>query len=111
MAGDLTFRQRDDDVADAVKYLISGFFNTPVPGLGLSLAIGGSRTDSDINIGDPGFGVDQFPQTDRDLDVLIGGANYGFENGIGLSLSYLALLDGTNVSDTDVTTFSVSYSY
>ena len=111
VAGDLTFRQRNEDVADAVKYLISGFYSTPLPGLGLSLSLGGSRTDSDVNIGDPDFGVDQFPQTDRDLDVLIGGANYGFDNGIGLSLSYLALLDGTNVSDTDVTTFSVSYSY
>lgn len=111
VAADLTFRQRDDDVADAVKYLLSGFYNTPVPGLGLSLAVGGSRTDSDINFGDPGFSVEQFPQTDRDLDVLIGGANYGFDNGIGVSLSYLALLDGTNVSDTDVTTFSLSYSY
>ena len=94
-----------------MKYLISGFYSTPLPGLGLSLSLAGSRTDSDVNIGDPDFGVDQFPQTDRDLDVLIGGANYGFDNGIGLSLSYLALLDGTNVSDTDVTTFSVSYSY
>ena len=111
VAGDLTYRQRDDDVADAVKYLLSGFYNTPVPGLGLSLGVGGSRTDSDINFGDLDFTFDQFPQTDRDLDVLIGGANYGFENGIGLSLSYLALLDGTNVSDTDVTTFSFSYSY
>ena len=110
VAGDLTFRQRDDDVADAVKYLLSGFYNTPVPGLGLSLGVGGSRTDSNVNI-EPGFNQDLFPQTDRDLDVVIGGANYGFENGIGLSLSYLALLDGTNVSDTDVTTFSISYSY
>jgi len=110
VAGDLTFRQRDDDVADAVKYLLSGFYNTPLPGLGLSLAVGGSRTDSNVNI-EPGFNQDLFPQTDRDLDVVIGGANYGFENGIGLSLSYLALLDGTNVPDTDVTTFGISYSY
>ena len=111
VSGDLTFRQRNEDVADAVKYLVTGFYSTPLPGLGLRLSVGGSRTDSDVNIGDPGFGVEQFPQTDRDLDVVIGGANYGFENGIGLSLSYVALVDGTNVSDTDVTTFSLSYSF
>ena len=111
VAGDLTYRQRDDDVADAVKYLISGLFSTPVPGLGVQLSLGGSRTDSDVNIGGPDFGVDQFPLTDRDLDVLILGANYGFDNGIGVNVSYLNLLDGTNVPDTDVTTFSVSYSF
>ncbi len=110
VSADLTFRQRDDDVADGVKYLISGFYSTPLPGLGLQLAAGGVRTDSNINI-EPGFDLDQLPQTDRDRDVLIAGANYGFENGVGLSVSYLALLNGTNVVDTDVTTFSISYSY
>ena len=111
VSGDLTFRQRDNDISDAFKYLISGFYSTPVQGLGFQLALGGLRTDSDIDIAGPGFGVEQFPQTDRDMDIAIAGVNYNFNSGIGLGLSRLMLLDGRNVADTDITTLSLSYSF
>ena len=109
--GDLTYRQRNNDVAEGVKYLLTTYYTTPVQGLGLQAAFGGIRTDSDINIGDPGFSVDQFPQTDRDSDWLIFGANYGLQNGIGLGFSYSSVLSGKNVADSDIAAFSVSYSF
>lgn len=109
--GDITYRQRNDDVANGFKYLLSAYYTTPVDGLGLQVATGGIRTDSDINIGDPGFGVEQFPQTDRDSDWLIFGVNYGFNNGFGLGFSYSSVLSGTNVADSDIATFSLRYSY
>jgi len=109
--GDLTFRQRNEDVADAIKYLVGAFYSTPIRGLGIQAAVGGIRTDSDINIGDPGFGVEQFPQTDRDQDLLIGGANYGFGNGFSLGATYTILLDGKNVPDTDVISVTAGYSF
>lgn len=111
VSGDLSFRQRDNDISDAFQYVINGFFATPLPGLGFKLGLGGIRTDSDIDIGGPGFGVEQFPQTDRDTDVAIAGVNYGFNSGIGLGLSRVMLLDGRNVADTDITTLSLSYSF
>jgi hypothetical protein len=109
--GDLTLRQRNDDVADGVKLLLSAYYTTPVPGLGLQAALGGIRTDSDVNIGDPGFGVDQFPLTDRDSDWLILGANYGFGNGFGVGFSYSSVLSGKNVADSDIGAFTLSYSF
>jgi len=109
--GDLTFRQRNNDVADGVQYLINVFYSTPLQGLGLQAAVAGLRTDSDVDIGGDGFGVDGFPQTDRDSDFLIAGVNYGFNNGIGIGLSYTALLNGRNVADTDVASFSLTYSF
>lgn len=111
LSGDLTFRQRNDDVAEAIKYLFSGFYTTPIPRVGLQLALAGTRTDSDIDIGGPGFGVDQFPQTDRDSDWLILGVNGGFSNGIGVGFTLANVLSGRNVADTNVGTFSVSYSF
>ncbi len=107
---DLTYRQRDDDVADGVKYLLSVYYTSPLAGLGFQIAAAGIRTDSDINIG-AGIGFDQFPQTDRDSDLIIVGANYGFPNGIGVGFSYSSLLSGKNVPDTDIGSFSLSYSF
>ncbi len=110
LSGDLTYRQRDNDVADAVKFLLSGNYAAPLPGLSFQLGYGLVRTDSDIDIGGPGFGVEQFSQTDRDSDWLITSANYGFSNGIGINFSLSTVLDGRNVADTDIATFSLSYS-
>jgi len=109
--GDVTLRQRDNDVADGIKYLLSAYYTSPIQGLGFQLAGAGIRTDSDIDIGGPGFGVDQFPRTDRDSDWLIGGVNYAFASGIGLGFSYSSLLSGNNVPDSDIATFSVSYGF
>ncbi len=107
--GDLSYRQRDGGVANGIKYLLSVFYTSPIAGLGFQVAAAGIRTDSDINI-DPDIG-DRFAQTDRDSDLLIFGANYGFANGIGLGFSYSSLLSGKNIADTDIATFSLSYSY
>lgn len=109
--GDLTLRQRDGDVPNGVKYLLSGYYTSPIRGLGFQLALAGVRTDGDLNIGDPGVTFDQLSETDRDSDFLVGGVNYGFNNGIGLGLSYTALIDGRNIADTDVVNASVSYSF
>lgn len=109
--GDVTFRQRNQDVADGFKYLIGAFYSTPIQGLGLQASIGGIRTDSDINIGGPGFGVEQFPQTDRDSDLFIVGANFGFGGGFNVGATYTSLLDGTNVPDTDTISFTAGYSF
>ncbi len=109
--GDITYRQRNENVADGFKYLLGAFYNTPLQGLGVQLSVGGVRTDSDINIGGPGFGVDQFSQTDRDTDFLIVGANYGFSNGISLGTTYTNIIDGKNIPDTDVISFTAGYSF
>jgi len=109
--GDLTYRQRDSGVADGVKYLVGGYYNSPIPRLGVLLSLAGIRTDSDIDIGGPDFGVDQFPQTDRDSDWAIAGLNYGFTNGFGLGFSYSSLINGRNVADSDIATFTLAYSF
>lgn len=111
LAGDLTYRSRGSNVAEGVKYLLSANYATPLEWLGLQLAFGGIRTDSDIDIGSPGFGVDQFPQTDRDSDWLILGANIGFANGIGAGASFSSVLSGNNIADSDIGTLSLSYSF
>ncbi len=108
---DITLRQRDGGVADGVKFLLGGYYSSPVPRLGFQLSVAGVRTDSTINIGDPGFGVNQFSQTDRDSDWIIGGVNYGLNNGIGLGFSYSSVLSGKNVADSDIATFNLSYSF
>ncbi len=110
VSGDLTYRQRDNDVADAVKFLLSGNYAAPLPGLSFQLGYGVIRTDSDIDIGGPGFGAEQFPQTNRDSDWLITSANYGLPNGLGINFSLSTVLDGRNVADTNIATFSLSYS-
>ncbi len=110
VSGDLTYRQRDNDVADAVKFLLSGNYAAPLPGLSFQLGYGLVRTDSDIDVAGPGFGVEQFSQTDRDSDWLITSANYGFSNGLGINFSLSTVLDGRNVADTNIATFSLSYS-
>ncbi len=111
LIGDLTYRSRGNNVADGFKYLASAYYTTPLEGLGLQIAAGGIRTDSDIDIGSPGFGVDQFPQTDRDSDWLILGANYAFENGFGIGASLSSVLSGRNIADSDIGTFTLSYSF
>ena len=109
LSGDLTYRQRDDDVADAVKFLLSGNYAAPITGLSFQLGYGLIRTDSDIDIGGPGFGADQFPETDKSSDWLITSANYGFSNGIGINFSLSTVLDGRNIADTNIATFGLSY--
>lgn len=111
VSADLTYRQRDNNIPDGFKYLLSGFYTSQIPGLGFRLALAGLRTDSDINFGDSQIRVDQFSQTDRDSDFLIGGVNYGFDNGIGLGFSYTALLSGKNIADTNIPNLSISYSF
>ncbi len=109
--GDLTYRQRDSNVADGIKFLLSGQYITPLPTLNLQLAYGVIRTDSDIDIGGPGFGVEQFSQTDRDSDWLIAGINYGFPNGVGAGFTYSSVLSGRNVADSDIATLNLGYSF
>ena len=109
VSGDLTYRQRDSDVADAVKFLLNGNYAAPLSGLSFQLGYGLIRTDSNIDIGGLGFGVDQFPQTDKDSDWLITSANYGFSNGFGINFSFSTVLDGRNVPDTNFATFSLNY--
>lgn len=109
--GDLSYRQRDSGVADGVKYLLSAYYTSPIAGLGFQLAAAGIRTDSDLDIDDEDFDFQQFAQTNRDLDMLILGVNYGFSNGFGVGLSFSNLLSGRNVADTNVATFSASYSF
>lgn len=111
VSGDLTFRQRDDDVADGIKYQFSGFYTTPIPGVGVQISAAGIRTDSDLNLGEAGVGVEQLPQTDRDSDWLILGVNGGFDNGIGVSFAFANLLSARNVADGNVGTFSLSYNF
>jgi len=111
VSGDLTYSVRNNDVADGIKYIGNVFYSPPVDGLSLQGAIAGIRTDSDIDIGGDGFGVDQFPQTDRDANFLIGGITYELPVGIGVGLSYRALLSGTNIPDTDVTSIAVNYTF
>jgi len=111
VSGDLTYSARNNDVADGIKYIGNVFYSTPVEGLGIQGAIAGIRTDSDIDIGGAGFGVDQFPQTDRDADFLIGGINYELSNGIGVGLSYRALLSGNNIPDTDIVSAAFNYNF
>lgn len=110
LSGDLTYRQRDSDVADAVKFLLNANYAAPLPGLSFQLGYGVIRTDSDIDIDDLSFGVEQFSQTDRDSDWLISSVNYGLANGLGINFSLSTVLDGRNVSDTNIATFSLSYS-
>ena len=109
--GDLTFRQRGDGVADGVKYLLSGYYTSPIRGLGFQLALAGIRTDSDLDIGDPGVTFDRLSETNRDSDFLVGGVNYGFNNGIGIGVSYTLLINGRNIADSDVLNLSLSKSY
>ncbi|MBX2882168.1 MAG: hypothetical protein KTR32_19630 [Granulosicoccus sp.] len=108
---DITYRQRDNDVADSIKLLLSGYYTSPIPELGFQLSLGRIRTDSSIDIGGPDFGVDQFSQTDKDSDWLITGVNYGLDNGLGLGFSYSFLLSGKNVADSDIATFNLSYAF
>lgn len=108
--GDLSYRQRDDGVADGIKYLLSAYYTSPIAGLGFQLAAAGIRTDSELDISDLEFSFDVFNQTNRDLDMLIFGVNYGFSNGFGLGFSFSNILSGRNVADTNVATFSASYS-
>jgi len=109
--GDLTYRQRDSGVADGIKYLLTAYYSSPVPRLGFQLGVAGIRTDSSLDINGPGFSPETFPETDRDSDFLILGADYGFNNGIGVGFSYTALINGRNVADTDVANVSLSYSF
>jgi len=109
--GDLTYRQRDSDVADGIKALVGVYYTTPVPRLGVSLSAAAIRTDSDINIGDVGVTLDQLPEADKDSDWVILGANYGFDSGIGVGLSYQSVINGKNVPDSDIGTITVSYSF
>jgi len=106
--GDLTYRQRDDDVPDGVKLLVSGQYASPIPNLGFLVSLAGIRTDSDSNFGDPGV---DFSQTNKDADWFILGANYGFANGIGGGISFSTVLSGTNVPDTDIVTLNLGYSF
>ena len=107
---DLTYRQRDEGVADGLKYLLSAYYTSPIPGLGFQIAAAGIRTDSDIDIG-PDVGFDQFPQTNRDSDLIILGANYAFPNGIGLGVNLSSVQSGRNIPDTDIATFSLNYTF
>lgn len=109
--GDLTYRQRDSGVADGLKYIFTLYYSSPVPRLGFQVAAAGIRTDSSIDISDPGFDQSQFPETNRDSDFLIVGGDYSFTNGIGVGVSYTALLDGRNVANTDIASFSLNYSF
>ena len=109
--GDVTYRQRDNNVADGVKFLASVYYTTPIEGLGLSLSAAGIRTDSSVDIDDDDFGLELFQQTDRDSNWLIVGANYGWSNGVGLGLSLSSVLDGKNVADSSIANFSLSYSF
>ncbi len=109
VSGDLTYRQRDSNVADGVKFLLSANYAAPLPGLSFQLGYGLVRTDSDIDIGGPGFGVEQFSQTDRDSDWLITSVNYAFLSGFGVNFSLSTVLDGRNVADTNIGTVSLSY--
>jgi len=107
----IAYSVRNNDVADGIKYIGNVFYSPPVDGLSLQGAVAGIRTNSDIDIGGDGFGVDQFPQTDRDANFLIGGITYELPVGIGVGLSYRALLSGTNIPDTDVTSIAVNYTF
>jgi len=109
--GDLTFRQRDSGVADGIKYIAGASYNPPIPYLGFLLSLAGTRTDSNVNLGEGTFTIDDFSQTDRDSDLIVAGVNLNFPIGIGLGVSYSALIDGTNQSDTDVITFNLGYSF
>lgn len=109
LIGDLTYRQRGSDVADTVKLLLTGYYTTPISGLGVGLSYAIGRTDTDLDFGPDAQG--RFSETNRDTDWLIFGADYGFSNGIGLGLTYASLLEGRNIPDTDVGTFTVSYSF
>jgi len=109
--GDLTFRQRDNDVADGIKYILGASYSSPIPNLGFLLSFAGTRTDSDLNLGDGITQINELSQTNRDSDLIIAGANYGFSNGIGLGLSYSSLINGNNIPDTDVISFNIGYSF
>jgi len=109
--GDLTYRQRDNGVADGFKFLASLYYTTPVEGLGLSLSAAGIRTNSSVDIDDPDFSFEQFAETDRDSNWVIFGANYGLANGVGLGLTLASVIDGKNVADSNIATLSLSYSF
>lgn len=109
--GDLSYRQRGSGVADGVKYLLSAYYTSPIAGLGFQVAAAGIRTDSNLDIDSEGFSFERFSQTNRDTDMLILGANYGFTNGVGIGFSFSNVLSGRNVADTNVATFSASYSF
>ncbi len=105
---DLTYRQRDSGVPDAVKFLLSGSYVSPIPQLGFQLGLAGIRSDSDLDFGG---GVGEFSQVDKDSDWLITGVNYGFDNGVGIGFSYSAILSGKNVPDSDIASFNIGYSF
>jgi len=109
--GDLTYRQRDSDVADGFKLLLSGQYASPVPNLSFMAALAGVRTDSDLNLGEPGVTFNQLSETDRDSDWFIVGANYGFSNGIGAGFSYSSILSGRNIPDSDIASINIGYSF
>jgi len=108
--GDLTFRQRDSGVADGIKYIVGGSYTPPIPYLGFLLSLAGTRTDSDIDLGQ-GAGIEEFSQTDRDSDLIVGGFNLNFPIGIGFGLSYSALINGSNQADTDVISANIGYTF
>jgi len=97
--------------ADGISYILSAYYTTPVPRLGFQFSAAGIRTDSSLDIGDPGFDFEFFSQTNRDSDFLIVGGNYGITQSIGVGLSYTALINGRNVPDTDVLNASFSYTF
>ena len=109
--GDLTFRQRDSGVPDGIKYIVGGSYNPPIPYLSFLLSLAGTRTDSDINLGGGGLGIDEFSQTDRDSDLVVAGFNLNLPFGIGFGASYSAIIDASNQSDSDVLAINLGYTF
>lgn len=109
-SADLGFRTRNNDVPDSFTYMFALQYSG-LPRVGLQLALAGVRSDGDVDIGDPGFGVDQFPRTDRDSNWVLAGANFSIGNGIGFGLSYASVTSGRNIPDSDIASISVNYAF
>ncbi len=107
---DVGFRSRNNGVPDSFNFNLGANISA-LPVLGFQLAVAGIRSDGDIDIGDPGFGVDQFPQTRKDSNWIIAGVSFSPVDVFNVGFTVSSVTSGRNVPDSNILSLTVGYSF
>lgn len=109
MSAEVGYRDRNSDIPANYYANLSGLFLVNEQ-LALGLGYNVVNASSGLDIGDPGFSPDRFPELEEDTESAMVRLFYNFGS-FGVNLFYGKVFDGRNTAASDIAGATISYAF
>jgi len=110
VSGELGYRNRNNNVPDEFLLTANTFYNL-TDRFSVSAGYYYINSDSNLDIGDPGFSPDDFPIVNEDSETIGVGASFQINDSMYAGIDIAKVIDGRNTAKNDIMAVNIGYSF